>query len=272
MDNEQVTDLNTTRREAVRVRLTRWFEGATGQALLAEEKDHLDEILPNLFGYHIAQIGDLAGESLIINSRISHQMQFNIIPSEKNKSEGLVCRSSQLPIEANSIDVVLLPHVLEFEDDPHEVLREIERILIGEGHIVLLGFNPLSIWGLWHLLLAWRQEPPWSGHFYSPTRIRDWLGLLGFDIVKMQSIYFRPPTRSKTLIKRLAFLEKLGNYAFPWFGATYLIVGKKRLLPLTPTKTLWRTRRNLISASVTEARSMALEMTRNRESSHQQRQ
>jgi hypothetical protein len=88
----------------------------------------------------------------------------------------------------------------------------------------------------------------------------------------MESIYFRPPTRSKTLIKRLAFLEKLGNYAFPWFGATYLIVAKKRLLPLTPTKTLWHTRRRLIAASFTEARSMAQEMGNNKKSSHKQRQ
>lgn len=242
------------RRTPLRIRLKQWFANATGQALLAEEKDCLAEILPNLFGYHIVQVGELAGESLMTSSRINHHALLNIAPQETPEAEVAVCRASQLPIEGNTIDVVLLPHVLEFEEDPHEVLREAERILIGEGHIVILAFNPISLWGLGHLLLAWRREPPWSGQFFRSSRVQDWLGLLGFDILEKRTIYFRPPTRSERLIKRLAFLEELGHYAFPWFGAAYMIVAKKRLVTMTPTKTLWSVRRRLISTGISEAR------------------
>ena len=244
----------------VRLRLKEWFEGVSGRSLLSIEKNQLDEVLPNLFGYHILQFGALGEDNLLNASRISHHVLFDIVPQDSVHLGHPVCRSSHIPVQANSVDVVLLPHVLEFEEKPHEILREIERILIGEGHIVILGFNPLSLWGIWHVLLAWRGEPPWNGYFYRSARIRDWLGLLGFDVVKTEYLFFRPPTRSNWIMRRLGFLEKLGNYLWPWLGGTYLIIGKKRLMPLTPTKAEWRIRRRLIASGVTEPTTRAREM------------
>ena len=246
MNNEQ------TGKRAIRYRLKRWFTGNAGQTLLHLEKEHLNRILPNLFGYHIIQLGMLEENGLCDASRISHKVMFDISPQEEIQPEHLICETSHLPFQSNSVDVVLLPHVLEYEDNPHTALREIERILIGEGHVIILGFNPLSLWGLWRVLLAWRDEPPWCGHFFRSARICDWLGLLGFDILSNHTLYFRPPFRSRRLIHRLSFMEKLGKYLCPWFGGVYIVVAKKRLLPLTPVRTQWRIRRNLIASGVTE--------------------
>jgi len=236
----------------IRFRLREWFKGVAGRSLLGIEKSVLDEELPDLFGYHVLQIGALEDGSFLGSSRISHRVLCDLTPQKPLIHDDLICHSSHLPIDANSIDVVLLPHVLEFEDDPHDILREIERILIGEGYLLILGFNPFSLWGLWHILLAWRDTPPWKGHFYRSTRIRDWMRLLGLEVIKTRHLFFRPPTRSNWLMKRLSFLEKLGNYLWPWFGGVYLIIGKKRLIPLTPTKTEWRIRRRLITSGMTE--------------------
>ncbi len=249
-----------TSKKPVRLRLKEWFQGSPGQSLLEAEKNLLDEELPDLFGYHILQLGALDEGKLLDSSRISHKLLFDIVPQDAIATGDLACRSAYLPVDASSVDVVLLPHVLEFEDDPHEILREIDRVLIGEGHVIILGFNPLSLWGIWHILLAWRENPPWSGHFYRAARVKDWLGLLGFEVVQTKHLFFRPPTCSRWLMKQLNFLEKLGNYVWPWLGGSYLIIGKKRLLPLTPTKTEWRIRRRLIASGVTEPTTRAQQM------------
>lgn len=254
MNNEQ------NGKSAIRGRLKRWFTGNTGQSLLLLEKEHINRILPNLFGYHIIQLGMLDKNGLCDASRISHKIMFDIAPQDEVQPERLICESSHLPFQSNSVDVVLLPHVLEFEADPHSTLREIERILIGEGHVIILGFNPLSLWGLWRVLLAWREEPPWCGHFFRSARLCDWLGLLGFDMVSNHTLYFRPPFRSRRMTNRLSFMEKLGKYLCPWFGGVFIIVAKKRLLPLTPVKAQWRVRRNLIASGVTEPSTRQMKM------------
>ena len=254
------SEAGVVKKKAIRTRLKEWFKGVTGKSLLVTEKSLLEEELPDLFGYHILQLGALDEGNFLDSSRISHRVLFDLAPQDSFSPGKLVCHSSYIPIDANSVDVVLLPHVLEFEDDPHEVLREVERILIGEGHLLIVGFNPLSLFGIWHVLLAWRGTSPWNGYFYRSARVRDWLRLLGFDVVKTRYFFFRPPVRTGWIMKRLGFLEKVGNYLWPWLGGSYLIIGKKRLIPLTPTKTEWRIRRRLIASGVTEPTTRAREI------------
>ena len=153
---------------------------------------------------------------------------------------------------SESVDVVVLPHLLEFEPDPHQVLRETERILIGEGHLVILGFNPWSLWGLWRTVLAWRGEPPWCGRFFGIARIKDWLALLGFDIIKARRFYFRPPLPSEGVMSKLELLERIGRTCWPYLGGAYIVVAKKRVATVTPVKTSWRAHRQIISSGIAE--------------------
>ncbi len=252
MNTSQPELQHQEKKPPVRCRLKQWFNGVSGSTLYSLERNLIEEELPDLFGYHILQLGLIESHGLLGSSRISHQILVEIAPQDTQHPEHLLCRSSQLPIAANSVDVVLIQHVLEFENDPHEVLREVERILIGEGHLLIIGFNPWSLMGIWRALLAWRDEPPWCGHFYRAGRIRDWLALLGFDVIKTRYMFFSPPIGSRWLMKRFTFFEKLGNYLCPWLGGGYLVIGKKRLIPLTPTRTEWRIRRSLIAAGVAE--------------------
>lgn len=237
---------------SIRERLCQWFASPLGQSLLEHENAALERVLPNLFGYHLVQLGETCEADLMASSRIGHRVKFALTPQSALTPNRLICASSHLPLDANSVDVVLLPHVLEYEEEPHDLLRESERILIAEGHVVILGFNPISLWGLRHLLLAWRERPPWSGHFYRAARVKDWLALLGFEIVKYESLYHRPPFRSGRLLHKLKFLDKLGKHLFPWMGGVYMIVAKKRVFPVTPVKMQWRIRRGLIASGVTE--------------------
>lgn len=231
-----------------------WFDTPLGQNILETEKKRISRILPDLFGYHILQInGHETMELLLGSSRIQHKMVF--AQQELNgpgKNPDVICKCNALPVVSESIDVIVLPHVIEFSSNPHQILRETERVLIGEGHLLIIGFNPYSFLGLWHFLLAWRARIPWSGRYIQLSRLKDWLSLLDFEIIKAEKFYFRPPLGNSRLMEKLSFLEQLGQYCWSFFGGVYLLVAKKRVISMTPIKLQWQTRRHMISTGAVE--------------------
>ncbi len=178
-------------------KLEQWFSLQLGQVVLLEEQTRIASILPKLFGYHVLQIGALGTKDLLNSSCISHKILI-LFESNCTSNEDCVLLGDEesLAIASDSMDVVVLPHVLEFVKNPHKLLREVERVLIGEGHLVLTGFNPWSFWGIWRLLLLWRELPPWNGHFYTFARIKDWLSLLDFELLQLERFAFRPPVQN----------------------------------------------------------------------------
>jgi len=222
--------------------LVDWYQTALGSRLAIEEKLLLDEILPNLFGYHLCQLGVVGDVPLYANSRVSHcfTADISLLPGQATQ---LQCSPFLLPFRSDSIDVVIVPHLLEFTDQPHEMLREVERSLISDGHVVITGINPFSLWNMWRSVLGWRRQVPWCGRLYSVRRVKDWLALLGFDVELVHYFFYRPPTKRSGLLKRLRFIETVGQKLFRIFGGCYVIVAKKRVTTLTPIRKAWVRRR-----------------------------
>jgi SAM-dependent methyltransferase len=239
-----------------RQRMRAWFTRVPGRWFQAEERHQLSKVLPTLFGYHLVQIGDMYCKGCLNSTRIQHCMVVDVElqenpPATERPRSGIRGAAEGLPIATDYIDVVVMPHVLEFSEAPHQVLREVDRILIPEGHVVILGFNPWGPWMLWRLILSWRGKPPWCGRFVSQARARDWLQLLGFDIVSSQYYFYRPPLRQKSIMKRLRFIDILGRRWWPILSGGYLILAKKRVSTLTPIRPRWRPRRSrLLSPEV----------------------
>jgi len=244
-----------------RQQLREWYQNRPGVWLRDEEQQVLNTVLPDLFGYHLLQVGQShKGEDCTSASRIPHRVIMDVDLARQaqdahdtghpgsNTSSSVQGLAEMLPFCSDTLDVVLLPHTLEFTSDPHEVLREADRVLIPEGHVVILGFNPWGLWIFWRMVLAWRGKPPWCGRFLRPARLRDWLKLLGFDIVHSSSYFFRPPLRHYGIMNRLRFLERLGARLWPFFGGAYLLVARKRVATLTPVRPRWRPRRSRLSA------------------------
>ena len=225
-------------------RMRIWFTRIPGRWFQAEERAQLEEALPNLFGYHLLQLGDLYSRECLTCTRIPHCMVLDSwvsdkVPLGERERDFVSGTPEHLPIATDCLDVVLLPHTLEFTENPHQVLREVDRILIPEGHVVVLGFNPWSIWFLWYLVLGWRGKPPWCGRFIRQARLNDWLELLGFDIVSSRRYFYRPPLTNKTIMKRLRFLDRLCSRWCPNLGAGYIVVARKRVATLTPIRQSW---------------------------------
>jgi SAM-dependent methyltransferase len=227
----------------IREGLRGWYDRPVGQLLLAQEREELDTILPTLFGYHIVQVGCLLGDDLMASSRIANQVLLDPDSDGEALVPGAYAYPDAMPIATDSVDVVMLPHTLEFERDPHQILREADRVLIPEGHVVVLGFNPWSLWGVWRLFRGRSCKAPWCGDFLSLTRIKDWMALLGFDVVLVRRYFFRPPLQRMGVMRRLGFMEKLGRKLWPRLSGAYVLVAKKRVATLTPIKPRWRSRK-----------------------------
>ncbi|MDP2227132.1 MAG: methyltransferase domain-containing protein [Moraxellaceae bacterium] len=233
-----------------------WFATDLGSYLLAEEDALLTQVLPDLFGYHALQIGQVVPRNLLISSRIRHCC---IVDAALPVVEGLSplrAEPEHLPFANNSLDLVLIHHGLDGAASPHALLREASRVLIPEGHLLILGFNPWSLWGVWRLFrLPW-GDLPWLRRPLSPQRLADWLTLLDFEVVGLESAGFAPPLTHDTIRRRFAWLETLGRRYWSQRGASYALLARKRLSCITPIEP--RLRRRFASPApvlVTEARS-----------------
>lgn len=220
----------------------------------ALEAHHLREVLPQLYGTVALQLGCIGRLDLLDASVAPTRVLLDAHgaplarPTDRRAEAALAgaCTSPVLapldaiPLDARSVDVALLPHTLDFSDDPHRVLREIGRVLSPEGHVVILGFNLVSLWGLRRLLARRPRPVPWCGNFFRLARIRDWLELLDFEFVQGGMLYYRPPIQREHLMDRLYFMERAGDRWWPMMAAVYLVVAKKRVLGMTPLPLKWK--------------------------------
>ena len=229
-----------------------WYRSPLGSQLAAVESAVVRHMLDRLFGYHLLQVGAIPGfRELAAESCIRHWILTT--PSLTTGLPGtfVAALPDALPIASDSVDAVLLPHTLEFSQDAHRVLRETERVLIPEGRVIVLGFNPMSLWGLRRFLPGSRQRAPWCGNFLAPSRVCDWLQLLGFDVEQQERQMFRPPWRNP-LSSRLSALDRLGSRYFSIFGGGYAIRAVKRVSTLTPLRPRWVGRRAVLRGGAVE--------------------
>jgi SAM-dependent methyltransferase len=212
-----------------------WLDTPIGAYLLAQEQTLFDDLVSDIFGFNALQLGFLQAD-LLRNSRIP----FALKASETQGN--LLCDTQQLPIASNTMDLVLLPHTLDFSVSPQQTLREVERVLMPEGHIIIAGFNPLSTWGMRRFVSkrCSSSSALWHAHFLSALRIKDWLNLLGFEVVSTRMACYKLPLQSMSWMQRFDGLDKLGSRCWPMLGGVYCIVAKKRVLGMCIIKPNWK--------------------------------
>jgi SAM-dependent methyltransferase len=153
-----------------------------------------------------------------------------------------------LPFATASVDLVLLPHVLEFAPRPHQVLREVERVLVPEGSVIISGFNPYSMWGVRRLAARSSGAFPWRGQYLSVSRLKDWLALLGFETQAARFGCYAPAARQQKWLDRCRFLDRGGVRWWPVLGGVYMLHGIKRVSGMRLIAPSWRERRQAARA------------------------
>ncbi len=228
------------------VKLSEFLCSPPGRYVLDWEQLQLDAAVADIFGYHALQLGlpeiDALRENRMQLRFCAADRQLAAAAQDGERRVAIINRYEELPFATHSIDLVVMPHILEFAADPHQVLREVERVLVPEGHVVITGFNPASLWGARQFCARFGASPflPREGRFISLPRVKDWLKLLSFDFARGRFGCYAPSARSAAWIHRWRFLEKAGDRWWPVLGAVYMLTAVKRVRGMRLVGAVWK--------------------------------
>lgn len=220
-----------------------WGDLPVGQDLKKSVEAALLEISRRFFGYHLVKLGNLSSEVSLDQCPIKHSVtvleRYPNQQSDVQIKSTLVASAHSLPFAESSVDAFLLAHELDFAHDPHQILREVDRSLIPNGHVVIVGFNPFSLAGLMRFVPFQSNRLLKDARFFSSMRINDWLHLLGYETLEQHHVVFSSLLFDRKF-KRLDKIEAFCRKYMPIFSSIYIIVAKKRVVPLSLIKPKWK--------------------------------
>ncbi|MDD1610089.1 MAG: class I SAM-dependent methyltransferase [Methylococcaceae bacterium] len=208
-----------------------WYQTPRGKLLQQLEADYLRRSITVSCQQIVLQIGGLGWENEFIDCTL--YQNYTVLDAKKLGYEAtrkIQAKAHHLPLQSDSVDMVILPHLLEFDAHRFQTMREVERVLKPEGLLVVLNFNPWSLWVRYQYLWDKKMADSWSGHFMSRARILDWLKLLNFEVTS-SSEFGLDSIHSKQ--------GKFITQSHSFFATAYAIKAIKRryqLIPLTPVK------------------------------------
>lgn len=250
-----------------------WLRTPPGAYLLNWEQAQFDQTVTDIFGYHALQLGLPELDALLVNRMPHRWLATDTLPPQvsadlphltaSNHADGqsaelsissrkvaFLTDSGALPFAESSLDLVVLPHTLELSSDPHATLREVERVLVPEGRVVISGFNPVSLWGLgrrhYRSTAMGTVPPPYlpgTGEFIGYWRLRDWLRLLNFEVESARFGCYRPAFASQRWLDRFHWMDAAGERWWPIFGAVYFLGAVKRVHGVRLLEASWKIRK-----------------------------
>jgi len=217
--------------------ITDWLQLSNGEHLQAHTQHLVNNAISRCFGYHLLKLGNLSTQLKTNKCPIRHQINC----AEDGVDIGLKSDLHDLPFQDSTIDCCILVHELDFSSDPHQLLREIDRILTLDGTLIISGYNPYSFFGCRSLFTPQNTQ---TARLFSPNRVIDWLHLLGFEIKQKQHFDYISALPEGRL---LSLIENIGQRYLSFFCSVYFIVAKKRCTPMTPVKSSFEFRRTIIN-------------------------
>jgi SAM-dependent methyltransferase len=235
-----------------------WLNTPAGRYLLDWERPQFSEAVADIFGYHALQLGLPELDTLQANRMPHRWLATNALPAGVTAAPPVIITDfAALPFPENSLDLVVLPHTLELSPDPHATLREVERVLVPEGRVVICGFNPASLWGLrqrrghlYRRLGFVKPYLPQMGESIGYWRLRDWLRLLSFEVESGQFGCYRPAVLHQKWLDRLGWMDTAGERWWPILGAVYCVVAVKRVRGMRLLGPAWKTSQSVVGKPV----------------------
>jgi SAM-dependent methyltransferase len=209
-----------------------YYETPRGRLLKELEVGYLHSSIMVSCKQTILQIGGLGWENEFIDCSL--YTNFTILDAKNRGCEAarkICAKAFHLPLQSDSVDMIILPHLLEFDAYRFQTMREIERVLKPEGTVVILNFNPWSVWVRYQYLWDKRLADSWKGHFIRRSRVIDWLKLLNFEVI----------TVSQFNLDSISTTHDNFAQSFSFSSTSYAVKAIKRrynLIPLTPVKEL----------------------------------
>lgn len=215
-----------------------WYSTQVGNAVLETERLAIENLPVKLFGHYLLQLdgpNDFDFSSLSgVQKKIYLHNEFSYLPAKY--CDYSVCGDfTDLPFLQGSIDIAFVFHALEFTKQPYQVLHELSNILVPEGYLLIFGFNPYSLFGIKHFFSG-DSHSLWQGKYINMNSLLHWLTELGFVIAHQQTMFFRPPFKTKKMLGKFLFLEGLGSMFCPSLGGITMILAQKKEIGLTPLK------------------------------------
>jgi SAM-dependent methyltransferase len=219
-----------------------WLESPAGSYVRAWEQTRLNALTADIFGFNAVQIGLPQINGLDGNRMPNKWLTDTHLPQNTDVPIVMVHDFAELPFASQSLDLVVLPHVLEFAAEPHQVLREVERVLIPEGQVIICGFNPASLWGARQAAgrLSGAHFLPQDGEFIRVARLKDWLKLLNMEVNRGHFGCYAPPCATEKWLTRFSFMEKAGDRWWPYLGAVYIVQAIKRIKGMRLIGPAWK--------------------------------
>ncbi|WP_395344203.1 methyltransferase domain-containing protein [Ningiella sp. W23] len=213
-----------------------WLSLSQGENVRIELERAIAPILERVFGYYLVKLGNLSSQ--LDASACPIKNQYNLAQNTQDACH-VQSKSCRLPLQNNSVDAFLLTAELDFAQDPHQIIREIDRAITANGHVIIAGFNPFSLAGVMKYLPINRKNILHQGRFFTAARIKDWLQLLDFEIIQQEQVMYSGLFMRKTLNQK-SRIQKWCKRYLPWFSSMYIIVARKREIPLSPIKPKWQ--------------------------------
>lgn len=229
-------------------RQNHWFQSAFGQELLSAEKQTIETLMhapldnssrAHTKGQQSFQIANCYtalvdfGDQLPLIKVVSSPVK----PCEPGV---ILADGVELPLVPDNANLMILHHLCDFSDHPQQVIREAVLSLAPEGKLIVIGFNPLSLWGLWRLFALWFKPMPWRANFIGPRRMSDWLTLLNCKVEQKKFIIYKPAFKQRSLSAKFGFIGTLSErYNLP-FGAVYVITATKKTRARISIRSRWR--------------------------------
>jgi SAM-dependent methyltransferase len=233
--------------------LHEWFATPAGQDLAERETRLLTRRLAGLYARRVLQIGAYGnGHSPALFGNVRQW----VADDWPDGPIDLEADSRVIPLASGSVDVVVLVHQLEFSRAPHQVIREAGRVLAPEGHLLIIGFNPYSLWGLRRGLSSRNATPPWSGRYLSARRVADWMMLLGMVPRRPEGIAVLPPPLRRWWLRRHPDNDRGREALSPgldWIAGVNLVTGQKRVNGAVSPPQQWRRRFEIIPGGLSQA-------------------
>jgi SAM-dependent methyltransferase len=207
------------------------YKTPSGELLRQLESDYIQRSITVSCKQTIVQIGGLGWENDFIDCSL--YKNYIILDSQclgTQDVKKIQAESSRLPLQSDSVDMIILPHLLEFDTERLQTMREVERVLKPEGVLVVLNFNPWNFWVTYQYLWESKRTGSFRGRFIRRSRLLDWLKLLNFEVTLSTEFYFNSvvSTHGQFIAQRYS----ITNVAY----AIKAIKRRYSIIPLTPVR------------------------------------